>query len=471
MSEIASEILLKGFSWNRPAMALALATLLSAPSANAGAEGEGVEAAPSPARRGLFYSPLDPSSWLVNFQSTYIWQRKPAFDALYTGPNSLLPVNETGYTLTATLYLGLRPWAGAEIFFNPEAIQSISVSDLHGLGGLSIGEEQRGGSSVPTLYVARLFLRQTIDLGGGTTSVEAAPNQFAARVAHRRLVLTLGFLSVMDIFDPSSYSHDPRTSFMNWALWTYGASDYAANSCGYTWGLAVEYYDGDWAFRAGRFAQPKESNGLPLDANIVDHYGDVLEVEHDHVILGRAGRLRLDGFHNRANMGAFDDALAYAARVGGAPAVSNVRKVQSKFAVALTLEQAITEDAGLFARFSWNDGRTETYAYTEIDRSFTVGSTVKGRLWHRPEDVVGLAWAIDGISGPHRAYLAAGGLGFFIGDGSLSYGTEQLVEAFYSAEVFKGLWFSVDGQYVAHPAYNIDRGPVKLLAFRFHFEY
>ncbi len=427
---------------------------------------------PSEARKfGPFYSPLDVRNWQANFQATYILQRKPGFEAAYTGPNSLLPTAETGYTLTSTLFLGYRPWAGAEIFVNPEIIQSQEISNLTGLGGLSNGENQKGGGPLPKLYVPRLFLRQTLGVGGGSSSVEAAPNQFASEVSSRRLVVTLGYLAVTDIFDANSVSHDARTSFVNWALWTYGASDFAADSRGYTLGVVVEYYHDDWAFRLGRFAQPAESNGLPLDYDLIAHYGDVLEIEHRHSILGSSGVVRLDGFHNHAKMGGFRDALDGAGLTGEAPAVANVRENRSKFAFGINVEQAITRDAALFTRFSLNDGRTETFAYAEIERSFTIGGAMKGRLWLRPDDTFGIAYAMNGLSDAHRDYLTAGGLGFFIGDGRLNYGMEHIAEAFYAAKLFRGLWASLDGQYIANPAYNKDRGPVKFLACRVHIEF
>ncbi len=428
------------------------------------------ESSPEPKKLGPFYSPFDARNWLANFQATYIWQRHPGFEAAYTGPHSLLPVNESGYTLTSTLFVGFRPWSGAELFFNPETIQSVELSNLTGLGGESNGENQKSGSQLPIVYLARLFLRQTFDLGGAESRPEAEQNRFASKLTSRHLVLTLGYLAVTDIFDDSAYSHDPRASFINWALWTYGSSDFAADSRGYTLGAALELYWDNWAFRLGRFAQPLEPNGLALDFNLIAHFGDALEVEHRHTLLGRPGKVRIDGFHNRANMGAFQDALDFAQQNGGTPDVANVRKTQSKFALGLNVEQAITNDVGLFARLSWNDGRTETYAYAEIERSFTLGAVVSGGPWHRPDDLVGIALAIDGISPVHRTYLGAGGLGFFIGDGQLTYGVEQIAEAFYSARLFPGMWFSLDGQFIVDPAYNRDRGPVKFLGCRFHFE-
>jgi high affinity Mn2+ porin len=435
------------------------------------ATSEPVVVRPSLFLSGPFYNPLEADNWQANFQSTYIWQKKAAMAAAYTGPHSLTTEAETGYTLTATLSLGFRPWTKAEVFFNPEIIQSAELSQLHGLGGLSNGENQKSGGPKAKLYQARLFLRQTISLSGESLAVDSAPNQFAGKVARRRFVITVGNLAMTDVFDCNSFSHDPRTQFINWAMWTYGASDYAADTRGYTWGGTIEYYHDDWAFRLGRFAQPKESNGLPIDFNIIEHYGDNLEIEHGHILGGQPGRVRLLAFDNRARMGNFRDALEYARNSGGTPAVSDVRRNQLKLGFGVGIEQNVTQDAGLFARFSYNDGQTETYAFTEIERSLSAGGNLKGRVWRRPADTLGLAFAVNGISAAHRDYLASGGLGAFIGDGQLvNYGLEQIAEAFYAARFFNGMWFTIDGQYIVNPAYNKDRGPVKILGVRLHVE-
>jgi hypothetical protein len=412
-----------------------------------------------------------PSWWNAGFQSTYVLQRKGGFDAAYTGPRSLVTTPETGYTLTATLYLGMRLWSGAELFFNPEIIQSQELSNLMGLGGLSNGENQKGGGSVPNLYRARVFVRETIPLGGELSKVDAGPNQLAGEVASRRVVLTAGNFAVPDVFDGNAFSHDSRTQFLNWSFMTYGASDFAADSRGYTWGVALEYYLDEWAFRLGRFAQPKQSNGLPLDPSLLTHYGDSLEVEHGHVLLGQPGRVRVAGWRNVANMGGFRDALQDAAVHGGTPDVANVRRTQAKYGFGLNLEQNVLPDIGVFARFSANDGQTETYAFAEIERSLTAGVSVNGRPWHRSGDTLGVAWAANGLSDAHRAYLSAGGLGFFIGDGRLDYRPEQILEAYYSFNAFHGFWFTLDAQHISNPAYNADRGPVNVAGVRAHIEY
>jgi len=413
-----------------------------------------------------------PERFIAGFHSTYIWQRKPTMSAAYTLPdaNSLQQGSETGYTLSATLFLGARPWQHTEIFINPEVIQSANISGLHGLGGPSNGEAQKGGGPTPSLYLARAFIRQTISLGGDPIPLQAGPNQFATTVSRRRLVVTVGNMSILDVFDPNGLTHDARTQFLNWALLTHGAFDYAADARGYTWGLAVEYHHDDWAFRAGRFVGPKQSNGLALDFNLFNHYGDSVEVEHHHSLRGRQGSVRVLGFRNHERMGSFGDAMDYAAANGGTPAMEKVRRDQSKYGLGIALDQAVSRDASVFLRGSFNDGRTETYSFTEIERSLVLGANSHGSLWHRSSDAFGAAWVINGLSESHRDYLRAGGLGFFIGDGQLNYRPEQLFEVYYAAATFRGLWLSLDFQHIANPAYNADRGPVNFLGVRMHLE-
>jgi high affinity Mn2+ porin len=317
-----------------------------------------------------------------------------------------------------------------------------------------------------------MFLRQTWGMGGEQEAVESDANQLAGKVDKRRWVLTVGNLSVVDIFDDNAYSHDPRTQFLNWSLMTHGAYDYAADARGYSSGIALEWYHDNWALRAGRFIQPKEPNQQQLDFRIFQHYGDQIEMEHDHTIGGQPGKLRILAFRNRAKMSRFQDALDLAARTGGAPDINNVRTgEQIKHGFGANLEQAMSADIGLFARASWADGGTETYAFTEIDRSVSGGVLVKGSAWGRGRDSVGVAFARNGLSDAHRDYLGAGGLGFFIGDGRLNYRAEAILEAFYNLNVSKGTWISLDLQHIQNPAYNADRGPANVASVRLHIEY
>ncbi|HZV66828.1 MAG TPA: carbohydrate porin [Telluria sp.] len=407
----------------------------------------------------------------AKFQATYIWQVKPAFGAEYSGPNSLSPEREKSYSLTATAALGWRPWAGSELYFDPEMAQGVPLSHLAGLGGMSNGEMARTSGANPTFYRARLFLRQTWGFGGGQEALESAANQLAGMADKRRLTLTAGNVSVLDLFDANAYNHDPRTQFMNWSVMTYGAYDFAADSRGYTWGAALEYVDDGWAVRAGRFVQPRESNGLVLDPKIFRRFGDQLEFEHAHQFGELAGKVRLLIFRNVATMGSYADALALGSATGSTPSMDDVRTRHAKVGYGINAEQALTADIGLFGRASRADGKTETYAFAEIDRSVSGGALVHGTAWARPEDTAGLALARNGLSQVHRDYLAAGGLGFFVGDGRLSYRPEAIAEFFYNYAIGKSAHLGVNFQRIENPAYNHARGPVSIGSLRLHADF
>lgn len=415
---------------------------------------------------------VETENWNAKFQSTYVWQDKRPFSAAYSGPNSLSPNKELSYSFTATAFLGWRPWAGGELYFDPEAAQGVPLSSLTGLGGLTNGEMARTSGATMKYYRARLFLRQTWGMGGGQEAVESGQNQLAGMVDKRRLVLTAGNLSVTDIFDTNTYNHDPRTQFLNWSIMTHGSYDFAADARGYTWGAALEWYHDDWALRAGRFIQPKLPNQQELDRDIFSHYGDQIELEHSHTLSGQPGAVRLLAFHNRARMSRFQDALNLAASTGGTPDINAVRTgVQGKVGFGINIEQAVNDDVGLFLRASRADGQTETYAFTEIERSISGGALVKGTAWGRGGDTFGVAFARNGLSSVHRRYLEAGGIGFFIGDGRLNYRPEMIYETFYNIKLAKAAWITLDWQYIRNPAYNADRGPVNVGSVRLHTEF
>ncbi len=415
---------------------------------------------------------VETENWNAKFQSTYVWQDKRPFSAAYSGPNSLSPNRELSYSFTATAFLGWRPWAGGELYFDPEAAQGVPLSNLTGLGGLTNGEMARTSGPTMKYYRARLFLRQTWGMGGGQEAVESGQNQLAGMVDKRRLVLTAGNLSVTDIFDTNTYNHDPRTQFLNWSIMTHGSYDFAADARGYTWGAALEWYHDDWALRAGRFIQPKLPNQQELDRDIFSHYGDQIELEHSHTLGGQPGAVRLLAFHNRARMSRFQDALNLAASTGTTPDINAVRTgVQGKVGFGINIEQAVNDDVGLFLRASRADGQTETYAFTEIERSISGGALVKGTAWGRGGDTFGVAFARNGLSSVHRRYLEAGGIGFFIGDGRLNYRPEMIYETFYNIKLAKAAWITLDWQYILNPAYNADRGPVNVGSVRLHTEF
>jgi hypothetical protein len=412
------------------------------------------------------------SPFEAHFQGTYIWQDKPAFSAAYTGPKSLLPAAEKSYTSSLTAYLALRTNTGGAVYVDPEMIEGVALSNLQGLGGPPNGELQKVSGPNPTFYVPRAFFRQVFGLGGPTLDLDSAFNQLGETVDRNRIVLTLGKVAITDIFDNNSFAHDPRTQFANWTASDFGSYDFAADVRGYSWGGALEVDWQDWALRAGRFLVPRESNGAQLNYSIMNYHGDQIELERDFSILDQPGKLRLLAFRNAAIMGSYLDAIKLARATGTVPSVADVRRPKDKVGWGLNGEQNLTGDFALFGRLGWADGQTETYSFTEVERTRQLGATLKGTRWQRENDTVGVILIENGLSTAHEEYLSLGGLGEFIGDGQLvHYRPEDIFESYYSYAVGKQSWISLDYQHIDHPAYNADRGPVNVYGVRLHTQF
>lgn len=411
--------------------------------------------------------PAPGEAWSAHGQSTVVEQWHGGFASPYDGLNSLHPQVEDKHTATLTGFFGRRLWGNGELYYNPEITQGNGLSGSVGAAGFPNGEATRAGSNTPNYNTARLFLRQTFRLGADDESVDADKNQVAGARPVERLTLTLGKLSAADIFDGNAYSHDPRTQFLNWSLMDNGAWDYPADVKGYTGGLALEWNQRFRTLRWGAFMEPKEANGRPLDAHLTEAWSQDAEWEERYTVTGHSGALRGLIYWNHAKMGSYNTAL----HAAGTPDVTLSRAYRSKAGAGLNWEQALAADLGAFARAGFNDGRTETWSFTEIDRSVSAGLSLKGTRWGRREDTIAAAGVCNGLSPDHRRYLAAGGYGFIVGDGALHYGAEQVVEAYYDCKLVKAFGLAADWQWIAHPGYNRSRGPVAVLALRAHAEY
>lgn len=421
---------------------------------------------------------LADEDWDVQLQTTYNWQRHPSYQAAYSGPNSLITGHEKMYTFSTTAFIGFRPWQGGEVYLTPEVAQGVPFStNLIGLGGYTNGEITRAAGTNPTLYRQKLFLRQTWNNGGGAEHVASGQNnQLAGWIDNDRFVLTVGNFSTLDVFDPNTYAKDPRTQFMNWGNWTYAAYDYAADARGFGWGFAAEWYKRDWVLRFGRMSGPTVPNALPADLALGSHYGDQLEIEHAHELLGRPGKVRVLGWRNRAKLASYSDALAWLnahpGNYSGPDALVATRYSEKiKYGVGVNIEQELSDNTGFFLRAMQADGHTETYAFTEVDGSLSTGLLIKGDAWGRNADGVGLSVLQNTLSNERRSFLAAGGISFFIGDGALSYRPEQIFEGYYSMNLHQGVWLTGDYQRIVNPAYNAARGPIDVYAVRLHLEY
>jgi hypothetical protein len=413
----------------------------------------------------------------ARYQSTYNTQQHPAFAAAGSGPNSLGPRADRMFTFSLTGHWGQRLDSGAELYMNAELASGEPFTrNLVGLGSFTNGEITRSAGTTPKPYLQRLFWRQTWNQGGEREWLASDFNQMARWVDKNRFVLTAGNFSVLDVFDDNAYAKDPRTQFMNWSHWTYTAFDYAADARGFGWGVAAEWYRGDWAYRVARMTGPRKPNELQVDWDLLRHYGDQFEIEHAHTVGTQPGKLRLLAWRNRAVTARFKDATAYLQSHPGTDpqAFFQVRNGEkTKYGLGLNLEQALSDDVGLFLRAMKADGRTETYAFTEVDASLSAGTLVNGRLWGRAQDNVGFAVMENRISRDRRQFLEAGGVSYFIGDGAgnFSYRPERGTEVFYSVGLGKQLWVTGDWQRIQNPAYNALRGPVNVYALRLHAQF
>ena len=404
----------------------------------------------------------------IHGQGTVVSQGNWKFRSPYTGPNSLLSILNYWTTETATLYLDARLWRGADIVFNPEIAGGTGLSHTLGLAGFPNGEATRVGNETPTPYVGRLFLRQTFGLDGDLEKIADAPNQIAGYRDIDRITISIGKFGAQDFFDDNHYSHDPRTQFLNWALMYNGAWDYPANTRGYTYGAVIDFNTHFLAMRYGVFGEPTVANGPDIDPRLLKANGHILEVDERYELADHPGTLREYAYLNHAHMGSYREALA---EMPIDPDITLTRAYRIKYGFGMSWDQEITRDLGVFARLGWNNGQSESWAFTEIDQTASLGLLLRGSQWHRPKDECGLALVANGLSNAHRDYLAAGGVGFIIGDGRLHYAPEEIVELYYNCELREGINVAADLQGVNHPAYNQDRGPVAIFAVRVHFAY
>ena len=480
-------------------LCLALAARLFGASAPASAQ-VAPPAAPAPATfdfmnllaaRGLH--DIEHERWNAYGQLTYISSWTLPFRAPYTNANgsvnSLSPDGERSFTSSFTFFLGVRLWPGAEAYLVPEVIAERPLSQLRGIGGaIQNFELQKTGGEAPQLYRARAFLRQTFGLGGRPVVRSSDPMQLASVVDSRRLVLTAGNFTTLDIFDRNNVTGDPRQTFLNMAFMTHASYDFASDARGYSWGAAAELYWDNWVLRYGRMAPPQDPNTLPIDPRIWMYYGDSLELEHDHVLLGQRGAVRLLGYRNSEVVGSFDEAIAeyranprhnaaactsynYGSHNASAPDLCWVRRPNVKVGLGISLEQNVARDIGVFFRAMYSDGVTEVGAYNPADRSISVGAVARGALWRRPFDVAGVGFGMSWISDSHATYLALGGVDGFVGDGHLAPAPESIAEAFYSVHLLRAFWLTADYQLLVNPGFNADRGPVHIFGTRAHAEF
>ena len=406
--------------------------------------------------------------WEIHGQTTYLPQGYPSFRAPYTGTNSFTPAPQAKATWSNSLFLNARLWEGGEVYYNPELLQGFGLNDTVGTAGFPNGEAQKSNFPYPHYNTSRLFLRQTFGFGGEQEQLASSALQLSGKADVSRLTVQAGKFAVVDVFDGNAYAKDARTNFMNWSMWAPGAMDYSADKVGLSYGATAELNQKQWALRTGYFLAQSVSNSNSFDTKVPQRGMYIVELETRYQLFSQPGKLRTIAWLNSVNSGSYRDTL-------NNPAfnldISQTRQGRTKYGYVINVEQALTDDIGLFGRWSWNDGKTEIMAFTDIDASLSMGTSIKGTRWGRPDDVVGIGGALNALSRDHRDFIAAGGLGVLIGDGALNYKRERILETYYAYALTKQLTLTADYQLITNPAYNADRGPVHVISGRFHGEF
>ena len=423
----------------------------------------------TPAETTMFPHP-DDSRWWLSGQVNLIAQSHGRFTSPYQGDNSLRPDPEHALSRIWTIYTGVTLPGHTELLFDVESAGGRGLSDALGLAGFTNLDVVRNPTLGSAPYIARAMVHVTVPLG--EEMVDATPTAFslAAHVPARRIEIRAGKLGMADFFDVNTVGSDSHLQFTNWTVDNNGAYDYAADTRGYTYAAIVEYDTLTWSLRFGEALMPTVANGIDMDWNIARARAENLELEL-HPATGFA--VRLLGYANHANMGHYDDAIN-GFLTGHDPKPDIVASRQPgrvKTGLGVNTEYAFPRLVRVFARAGWNEAHNESFAYTEVNSSAQAGGDVRGVWWNRPQDRFGIAVVSNGLSTPHREYLALGGEGFLLGDGTLRYGREDILETYYTAHLWRGVSASGGLQYIDHPGYNRDRGPVLVEMLRLHVEF
>jgi high affinity Mn2+ porin len=405
--------------------------------------------------------------WNIHGQATYVGEWHPSFPAKYSGTESLDNHSQTAETFSADLFLGARLWNGAEFHLDGLFWQGFGFNQTLGIEAFPSAQAYKVGSFHGNVAPVRVFVRQTIGLGGDQETVADDPLHLAGMRDVSRVTLTVGEISVLDIFDQNSYAGDSTSQFLNWALVGNEAWDYPANSLGYITGFAAELNQRDWTARYGFFQMPERQNGMAINKQYLQSGEMVTELERRFVLRKHPGAVRLLGFMDRVHSGTYADATDSPVR----PAVVGNAAYCINYGFGLNTEYELVKSVGVFTRLGWNAGQTPDWAYADVQKSGSAGISVNGDLWHRPDDTFGLAGVVNGISRVQQQYFEDGGLGILAGDGRLNYGLEQTLETYYRFKVWKTLSTTADYQYVTNPSYNKDRGPVSVVSMRLHVEF
>jgi high affinity Mn2+ porin len=480
-------LLQRDFLFYRPALAVAIAFAVPAlaqqsdapASPSRGAPQVDASVVPGPpdppaeqSTESMFPHFKDTRFWLSG-QANFVFQTHSDFHGPYNGPHSLSPRYEKATSRLMTLYTGARINNSTELLVDIEEAGGAALSTGFGLAGNTDLDIVRNPSLSKAPYLGRGMIHKVFALSKDKVENQRGPFSLFDELPRRRLEVRFGKFSMPDFFDFNSVGSDTHFQFLNWTTDNNGAWDYAADTRGYTVGATADYEDRNWGFRFGEGLMPKVANGIDLVWKPWQAHAQNFEYElRRGVIPKKSGAIRLLAYTNYANMGIYRDQVIKAAKEHVTPDITaHPWHIMRKYGFGINVEQNLTHYLTAFARFGWDNSKTESFAYTEVDQTFAEGVGANGAWWHRKQDRAGMAFVSNAIKKDHQNYLAAGGLGFLLGDGKLNYGRENILESYYTVHAWRGIYLAPDLQYIVDPGYNRDRGPVIVPSFRAHIEF
>ena len=428
---------------------------------------------PAPDNTESMFPHLRDTRFWLSGQANFIFQAHPDFKAPYSGVHSLSSRYEKATSRVLTLYTGVRLNDSTEILVDLEEAGGAALTQGFGLAGNTDLDIVRNPSLSKAPYFGRGMFHRVFALSDD--KIENQRNAFSLfeTLPRRRLEFRIGKFSMPDFFDINSVGSDTHLQFINWTTDNNGAWDYAADTRGYTVGAVVDFEDRNWGFRFAEALMPKVANGIDLVYKPWQARAENFEYELRRGFLPtKPGVVRILAYTNAANMGVYRDQVVKASDTGTTPDITDHPwHITRKYGFGINVEQNLSQYLTAFARIGWDNGKTESFAYTEVDQTFVEGIAANGTWWHRKQDRAGVAFVSNAIKKDHQNYLAAGGLGFLLGDGHLTYGRENILESYYTVHVWRGVYLAPGVQHINNPGYNRDRGPVVVPTFRAHVEF
>ncbi len=420
----------------------------------------------------MFPHPPEGRYW-ISGQMNFIFQANAPLYAEYSGQQSFKPVYENAISRVMTLYTGLQINHSAELLADVESASGLGLSHVYGIAGFPNLDAVKEGDLTAAPYLARLMYHQVIALSPTKTENARNPLSTFSELPTRRIEIRIGKFSVTDFFDTNAVGSDSHLQFMNWSVDQNGGWDFTADPRGYTWGIYAEYQSPKWGLRFAEALFPGPNLGDNLEWNLRKANTSTFEFElHRGFLPKKAGIIRVLSYINNGNMGIYQ--YANEQYLSGKVTTPNLGDhpewVTTKYGFGLNFEQVLSKNLVAYGRFGWNNGKTESWSFTEVDQQFSGGIGAAGSMWNRRYDRAGAAFVSNGITSEHARYLGYGGLGLILGDGKLSYAREHLMETYYTAHLWRGLFLGPDLQLIVHPGYNTVRGPVFVPSFRIHVE-